>query len=142
MNPRIPHHKAVMVARASIISKSEVSITVLCLLCSPRYTTVQIMNCSKTMSVTTVATMKIWWSRAPQLSSETEVFIVFLCQLCSTRYTAVRIKNFSKSTFVIKVVTMKKYGQFLLQKESIMWYHQIDTFYCQQRWRQHKGGHW
>jgi len=32
MNPRVPHHKIVMVARASIISESEVSITVLCLL--------------------------------------------------------------------------------------------------------------
>jgi len=40
MNPRIPHHKVVMVARASIISESEVSIIVLCLLCSPRYTAV------------------------------------------------------------------------------------------------------
>ena len=39
MNPRILHHKAVMVACTSI-SESEVSIsiTILCLLCSPRYT--------------------------------------------------------------------------------------------------------
>jgi len=29
MNPRIPHHKAVMGARTSIVSKSEVSITAL-----------------------------------------------------------------------------------------------------------------
>jgi len=41
MNPRIPHHKVVMVARASIISESEVSITILCLLCAPRYRAVQ-----------------------------------------------------------------------------------------------------
>ena len=58
MNPRIPHHKAVMVARASIISESEVSITVLCLLCSPCYTAVRIKNCLKSMSVIKVATMK------------------------------------------------------------------------------------
>ena len=48
MNPRIPHHK---VARASIISESEVSITVLCLLYSPHYTAVRIKNCSKSTSV-------------------------------------------------------------------------------------------
>jgi len=36
INPRIPHHKAaVIVACTLIISESEVSITVLCLLCSP-----------------------------------------------------------------------------------------------------------
>jgi len=58
MNPRIPHHKVVMVARALIISKSEVSITVLYLLRSPHYTAVQIKNCSKTTSVITVAIMK------------------------------------------------------------------------------------
>jgi len=58
MNPRIPHHKVVIVAHASIISESEVSITVLCLLWSTRYTAVQIKNCSKSMSVITGATMK------------------------------------------------------------------------------------
>ena len=58
MNPRIPHHKVVIVARASIISESEVSVTVLCLLCSTRYTVVRIKNCSKSTSVITGATMK------------------------------------------------------------------------------------
>ena len=37
MNPRILHHK---VPRTSIISESEVSITVLCMPCLPRYTVV------------------------------------------------------------------------------------------------------
>jgi len=55
MNPYIPHHK---VPHASIISESEVSITVLCLLCSPRYTAVRIKNCSKSTPVIKVATMK------------------------------------------------------------------------------------
>jgi len=55
MNPCIPHHK---VPRASIISESEVSITVLCLPCSPRYTAVQIKNCSKSTPVIKVATMQ------------------------------------------------------------------------------------
>jgi len=34
MNPHIPHHKIVMVPHTLIISESEVSIMVLCLLCS------------------------------------------------------------------------------------------------------------
>jgi len=55
MNSRIPHHK---VPHASIISKSEVSITVLCLLWSHHYTAVQIKNCSKSMPAIKVATMK------------------------------------------------------------------------------------
>jgi len=55
MNPSIPHHK---VLHASIISESEVSITVLCLLCSTCYTAVRIKNCLKSTSVIKVATMK------------------------------------------------------------------------------------
>ena len=55
MNPLIPHHK---VPHASIISESEVSIMVLCLLCSPCYTAVRIKNCSKSMPVNKVATTK------------------------------------------------------------------------------------
>ena len=43
--PRIPHHNLLMIARASIIYESEVSITVLCLLGSPRYIAVQIVHC-------------------------------------------------------------------------------------------------
>ena len=59
MNPRIPHQKVVMVVRASIISKSEVSIMLRYLLGSIRYTVVQIKNFSKHTSVIKVATMKI-----------------------------------------------------------------------------------
>ena len=47
MNTCIPHHKIVMVAHASMISESEVSINILCQLCSPRYTAERIKNCSK-----------------------------------------------------------------------------------------------
>jgi len=53
MNPRIPHHKVVMVLHTSIICESEVSITVLCLL----HTVVRIKNCSKSMCVIKVATL-------------------------------------------------------------------------------------
>jgi len=52
MNPRILHHK---VLRAS---ESEVSITVLCMPCSPRYTAVRIKSCSKSTPVIKVATMR------------------------------------------------------------------------------------
>jgi len=34
----------------------------------------------------------------------------------------------------------KKYRQF--PKEAVMFDHQIDRFHCQQRWMEHKGGHW
>ena len=55
MNPRIPHHK---VAHISIISESEVFITVLCLPCSPRYTALRLKKCSKSMPVIKVVTMR------------------------------------------------------------------------------------
>jgi len=58
MDPCILYHKVVMVLHASIISESEVSIMVLYLLCSPRYTAVWIKHCSKSMSVIKVATLK------------------------------------------------------------------------------------
>jgi len=119
MNPRILHHKEEIVARVLIISESEVSIIVLCLLCSPRYTAVRTKNCSKTTSVIKAATMKNTMEPcAPRLSSETEVSIALLYQLCLTRYTAVRIKKFSKSTSVIKVATIKNTDDFSLHNES------------------------
>ena len=116
MNPHIPHHN---VPCASIIPESEVSIMVLCLPCSPRYTAVQIKNCLNSTSVIKVATMKIQWCRTPLLSSETEVSIAFLCQLFLTHCTAVQIKNCLKNTSVIKVATMKSRDDFSLHKEAI-----------------------
>ena len=102
MNSRIPHHKIVIVARASIISESEVFVTVLCLLCSTRYTAVRIKNCSKSTSVITGATMKnTMVACAPRIVWNWSIH----CRL--TCYTALRIKNCSKSTSVITVATMK-----------------------------------
>ena len=71
-----------------------------------------------------------------------EVFISLLCQLCSTRYTAEHESKtvWKAPTYVIKVATMKKYGDF--SKETIVCNHQINTFHSQQRWMEHKGGHW
>jgi len=116
-----------MVARASVISESEVSITVLCLPCLLHYTAVWTKNCFKSMSVITVATIKIRWCYMPQLSSETKVSIALLCQLCLTRYTAVQIKKCSKSTSVVKVATMKSTNNFSLRKGS---HHVQPPNYC------------
>jgi len=55
MNPRIPHHK---VPRASIISESEVSITVLLSAMFTLLHSSRIKNCSKSTSEIEVATMK------------------------------------------------------------------------------------
>ena len=108
-----------MVARASIISESGLSITVLCFLCSPHYTAVWIKNCSKSTSVIRVTTTRNTMVLcAPQLLSETEVSIVILCQLCSACYTAVRIKKCLKSTSVLKVGTMQNTDDFLICKGS------------------------
>ena len=94
MSPHIPHHNVVMVPRTWIISESEVSITVIRLLCSSCCMVVQIKNCSKRTSIVKVATTTNTMVRhASQLLSETEVSIALLCQLCSTCYTAVRIKK-------------------------------------------------
>ena len=64
---------------------------------------------------------------------KSEVYITLLCRLSSTHYTAVQIKNCLKSTSAIKIATMKleKYGRFLLRREAITCYRQIDTFRCQ-----------
>jgi len=118
MNPRIPNHKVVIVVCASIISESEVSITILCLLCSPCYTAVRIKNCSKSTSVITVATMKntmvlhapviVWnWSiHCPTLS------VVFDSLHSSTN------QELFESISVIKVTTMKSTDDFSLHKGS------------------------
>ena len=51
-------HSAHQWFRTSVISESEVSITALCLLCSPSYTVVQSENYSKSTSVINVAAVK------------------------------------------------------------------------------------
>ena len=99
MNPCIP---VVRVACASIINEREVSITVLCLQCSPCYTAVRIKNCSKSMSIITVATTMVlhtplivwnWTIHCPSLSAmfdllhcsstNQEVFEKHLCRKSS-----------------------------------------------------------
>ena len=67
-----------------------------------------------------------------------EASIILLCQQCSTPYTAVWIKTYVKSTLICNQDShYEKYRWFQLYKG-----HQIDTFHCQQRSLDHKGGNW
>jgi len=135
MNPRIPHHKVVMVLRLNYIWEWSIHYNSLsATVCSPRYTAVWIKNCSKSMSVIKVATMNIQWCCMPQLLSKTEVSISLPCQLCSTCYTAIWINNRSKNTSVIKVATMKNMDDFrYVAMEAITCNHKINAIHCQQR---------
>jgi len=93
-----------MVLHASTTPESEVSIKVLCLLCSQRYTAVQIKNRSKNTSVIKVATMEVqmvlhtpvivwhWSIHCPSLSAmfnslhsstNQELFEKYLCSQSS-----------------------------------------------------------
>jgi len=111
----------------------------LCQLSSTLYTAKQIKNCMKSTSVTKVANMKNTNGAVPlNYHLNSELSIMLHCLLYSTRYTAVQIRNHS----VIKVATMKNTDDFCYKKETITWHHQIDTFCCQQRWMEHKWGHW
>jgi len=134
MNPRILHRKVVMVAHALIISESEVSITVLCLLCSPCYRAVRIKNCFKSMSVITVATMKNTMVLHPNYHLKLKYpppfsvsYVWLFTQQCKSRKAPLwplwKIWTISRCT-----------------KEAITCSHQINAFHCQQRWMEHKGG--
>ena len=129
MNPRILHHMVVVVLHASIISESEVSITVLCLLSSLRYTAVQIKNFLESMSVIKVPTLKntivlcplviVWnWSiHYPAVfdslhsSMNQELYEKHLCN--------------KSSHHVWKIQTISRYA-----KEAIKCNHQINAFHC------------
>jgi len=119
MNPRIPHHKVVMVARTSIIiSKSEVSITVLCLLCSTRYTAVQIKNCSKTTSVITVVTMKITMvSHAPVIIWNWSIHCPSLSAMFDSLHSSTNQEVFEKH-LCNESSHYEKYGQFLFTQRK------------------------
>jgi len=58
MNSQILHNKVAMVLYSSIVSESEVSITVLCQLCLPHYIAVRTQNCLKSTSVINIAIVK------------------------------------------------------------------------------------
>ena len=142
MNPRILHHKVVTVPHTSIISESEVSITVVCVLYSPRYSAVWIKDCSISMSVIKVTTMKlntmvlhasifIWnWSiHCPSLSA-----------MFNSSHSSMNQQLFEKH-LCNQGSDYKKYGWFPLCKGS----HYVqppNQRLCQQRWMKNKGEHW
>ena len=134
-----PAHSGSMGPHASIISESEICITALYLLCLPSYTAVRIQNCLKSTSVIKVATVK------NMIVPRTSIIVwnwSIHCPSLSTHHTAVQIKNCLESTSVIKVAAMKNTDNFRYAKEAITCNHQINAFYCQQRWMEHKGRHW
>ena len=107
-----------MVLHASTISESEVSITALCLLCSPSYTAVWSKNCLKSTSVIKVAAVKnTIVPCAPIIIRNRSIHCPSLSAMFNLLYKAVRIncKNCLKST---SVTTMEKYGWFLVRKGS------------------------
>jgi len=140
MNPRIPHHN---VPCSSIISESEVSITILCLLCSTCYTAVRIKNCSKSTSIIKLATMKntmlprtrvIVWNWSIHFPSLSAVF--------DSLHSSMNQELFEKH-LCNKSNHDEKYGRFLVtQRKPSHATTELTLFTVQQRWMEHKGGHW
>ena len=92
---------------------------------SAHYTAIWIKNCTKSTSVTKVATMKHRNGVAPiDYCLKSEVSIMLCCHLCPTCYTAVHIKNYLKTTFVINVATIKNMDDSLSHKGS---HHMVPT---------------
>jgi len=118
MNQRILHHKDPCV---SIISESQVSITVLCLLCSPCYTAVWIKNCSKSTLAIKVATMKnmmvpctpvIVWNWSINYPSLSAVF--------NSLHSSMNQELFEKH-LCNKSSHYEKYGRFLVMQRKPSW---------------------
>ena len=74
---------------------------------------------------------------------KSEVSIMLFWQLCSTRpLHSISNQELFEKHLCNQNSHYEKYGQFLLQREAITCYHQINTFCCQQRLMGHKGGDW
>jgi len=113
MNPRIPHHK---VLHASIISESEVSIMVLCLLCSPCYIAVWIKNCSKSTSAIKVATTKnTIVPHAPGIVWNWSIHWPSLSAIFDSLHSSTNQELFEK-LFCDKSSHYEKYGRFLVMQ--------------------------
>ena len=85
--------------------------------------------------------IKKCYAPLPNYLLKSKLSIMLHYQLFSTRYATIRIKNCLKSTSIIKVASMKSTDDFCYAEESIMCYHQIDTFHCHQRWMEHRKMH-
>jgi len=121
----------IMVTFASILTESEVFITVLC---SPRYTAAHINNCSKSTSVIKITTMKNM-DGATHLTYHLK--LKYPLRLCSTHFSNQEL--FEKHLCNQGRATM---NNFCYAKVAITRNHQINTFLCQKRWMGHKGGLW
>ena len=108
--PRIPHHNLLMIARASIISESEISITVLCLLCSPHNTAVRIKNCSK--STSKLPLREMWWCCGPP-SYRLKLKYLLPVSVSYVRRVSMNQEVFEKH-LCIKTSHYEKYGWFLV----------------------------
>jgi len=107
-----------MVLRASIISESEVSITSLCLLCSPSYTAVQIKNYSKITSAIKVAVVKNTIMPRAQFSSENRsIHCPSLSSMFNLLHNSMNQKLFEKH-LCNQGSHYEKYRQFSLRKGS------------------------
>ena len=107
-----------MIARTLIISESEVSITVLCLLCSPRYTAVWIKNCSKSTSAITVATMKnMMVPRTPVIIWNWSIHCHSLSAMFDSLHSNMNQEVFEKH-LGNKSSHYEKYGRFLVMRKG------------------------
>ena len=110
---------------SGLISESEVSITILCLLCSPHYTAVRIKNCSKSMSVIQSSHREKYDSAARP--SYRSIHCPSLSAMFDSLHSSTNQEVFEKH-FCIKSSHYEKYGRFLVTQGS----HHV----------QQKGGHW
>ena len=130
MNPRIPHHKVVQCngsMRLNYTWESEVSITVVCLLCSPHQELFEkhVYNQSShyekydgAMCSSYRLKLKYLLSFSVSYTVKLKVWIPYKITSEIARYTAVQIKKCLKSTSEIKVATMKNMNDFSLHKGS------------------------
>ena len=106
-----------MVPCASIISESEVSIMVLCLLCPSRYTAMQIKNCSKSTSVIKVATIIQTVPHTPVIVWNWSIHCLSLSAMFNSLHRRTNQESFKKH-LCNQGSYYEKYGQFPLRKGS------------------------
>jgi len=85
-----------MVLHALIISESEVSIMVLCLLCSPHYTAVKIKNCLKSTPVIKVVAVKITMVPRPSFHLKLKYPLPFSISLFNSLHSSANQELFEK----------------------------------------------
>ena len=126
---------------ASIISKSEVSITILCLLCSPHYTAVQIKNCLKSTFIMKVVTV-IWTVlHAPVIVWNWSIHCPSLSAMFNSLHSSMNQEPFEKY-LCNQGSHYEKYGRFPLHKESHHLQPLNQCFSLSAKINGTQGGHW